>query len=222
MKAFVGLDGFVDEILHVVDKRDEAPSEFTRMTTIGQLADRLAGAAGRSTNLELVPQVTKLGGNGPIMANALASFGHARHLPGPFGAADAPSCVRQFAPGRGSQPGGAGFDRCPEFEDGKVMVGKHASFKEVTWPNIEDRFGRDRFLAKVKRGAVRGVRELDDAALHERRLGGDPRADLPAVEGPRRRIFFDLADPEKRTVEDIRRALDLIGRFQITLTWSWV
>ena len=35
----------------------------------------LAGAAGKSTNVEMVTQVVKLGGNGPIMANALAAFG---------------------------------------------------------------------------------------------------------------------------------------------------
>ena len=36
----------------------------------------------------------------------------------------------------------------------------------------------------------------------------------PAFNGPRRKIFFDLADPEKRTREDILRALDLIKRFE--------
>jgi hypothetical protein len=74
MTAFVGLDGFVDEILHVVDKRDSADS-FQRLATISQLAGRVAAAAGKSTNIEIVNRVTKLGGNGPIMANALASFG---------------------------------------------------------------------------------------------------------------------------------------------------
>src|SRR2546421_8117612 len=74
MTAFVDLDGFVDEILHVVDKRESA-EKYVRLPTIAQLSERLAGAAGRSANLELVNQFTKLGGNGPIMANALASFG---------------------------------------------------------------------------------------------------------------------------------------------------
>ena len=72
--AFLGLDGFVDEILHVVDKRESA-DKYQRLTTIAKYADRLAAAAGKSTNVEMVKQLTKLGGNGPIMANALASFG---------------------------------------------------------------------------------------------------------------------------------------------------
>ena len=37
---------------------------------------------------------------------------------------------------------------------------------------------------------------------------------LPGLLGERRKIFFDLADPEKRTPADIQRALDLIVRFQ--------
>src|SRR6266581_404218 len=74
MTAFVVLDGFVDEILHVVDKRESA-EKYTRLPFIKQFSERLAAAAGQSTNVELVSRFTKLGGNGPIMANALASFG---------------------------------------------------------------------------------------------------------------------------------------------------
>ncbi|MCU0785854.1 MAG: hypothetical protein MUF81_17785, partial [Verrucomicrobia bacterium] len=74
MKAFIGLDGFVDEIVHVVDKRENA-EKFTRMPMMAQWGERIRAAAGKSTNIELVSQLTKLGGNGPIMANAMASFG---------------------------------------------------------------------------------------------------------------------------------------------------
>src|SRR5256714_12069458 len=74
LTAFVGLDGFVDEILHVVDKRMDA-RDYERVPTIARLAERISEASGRSTNIELVNQLTKIGGNGPIMANALAGFG---------------------------------------------------------------------------------------------------------------------------------------------------
>ena len=74
LTAFVGLDGFVDEIVHAVDKREDAAT-YHRIPTIARFAERLAAAAGQSTNIELVNQRTKLGGNGPIMAHALASLG---------------------------------------------------------------------------------------------------------------------------------------------------
>src|SRR5262245_35592552 len=74
LSAFVGLDGFVDEIIHAVDTRTNA-EDFTRLETIDAFGDRIKAAAGKSTNIELVNQKTKLGGNGPIMGNALATLG---------------------------------------------------------------------------------------------------------------------------------------------------
>jgi hypothetical protein len=50
LTAFVGLDGFVDEIVHAVDKRENAVS-FERLPTIAKFAERLSAAAGQSTNI---------------------------------------------------------------------------------------------------------------------------------------------------------------------------
>jgi hypothetical protein len=214
LTAFVGLDGFVDEIIHVVDKRESA-EKFTRMGTIDQLAARLAGAAGQSTNLEVVPHVTKLGGNGPIMANALASFGIRVTYLGILGHPNLHPVFQDFAKRAEvhsiAEPG---HTDALEFDDGKVMIGKHASLKEVTWPNIEKRFGRDRFAAKLANCDLVGfvnwtmlpyMSQVWECILNEL---------CPGLNGPRRKVFFDLADPEKRTDDDIRGALDLIVRFQ--------
>src|SRR6188474_740396 len=72
--ALIGLDGFVDFIIDVVDKRT-GPENYTRVETIASLGERISRAAGLSSNLELVVRQQKLGGNGPIMANALIENG---------------------------------------------------------------------------------------------------------------------------------------------------
>src|SRR5258708_321432 len=74
VEALVGLDGFVDEIIRIVDKKDST-GKPTYLPTMAALAERIQKAAGKSTNMELIVQRVKLGGNGPIMANALAAFG---------------------------------------------------------------------------------------------------------------------------------------------------
>lgn len=214
LSAFIGLDGFVDVILHVVDKRESA-EKFTRMQTIGQLAERLAGAAGKSTNLELVPQVVKLGGNGPIMANALASFGLQVTYLGILGYPNLHPVFDGFARRAEvhsiAEPG---HTDAFEFEDGKVMVGKHASLKEVTWPNIQSRFGADKFAAQFGTADLVGFVNWTMLPYMSDVWEAVQKEICPRLSGPRRRIFFDLADPEKRTQQDIRRALELIGRFQ--------
>src|SRR5579859_6953402 len=148
MTAFVGLDGFVDDILHVVDKRESA-EKYVRLPTIAQYAERLAAAAGRSTNVELVSQLTKLGGNGPIMANALASFGLKVTYLGILGYPNLHPVFADFAQRADvhsiAEPG---YTDALEFEDGKIMLGKHQSLKQMTWDNIKQRFGQDRFAEK--------------------------------------------------------------------------
>src|SRR5580692_10331990 len=150
LTAFVGLDGFVDEIIQVVDKRDNAET-FQRLPTIAKLAGRLAGAAGKSTNIELVNQVTKLGGNGPIMANALASFGLRVTYLGTLGYPTLHPIFGPFAETAEvhsiAEPG---HTDALEFEDGKIMLGKHYPLKEMNWANIQARFGRDKFAAKLQ------------------------------------------------------------------------
>src|SRR5437879_11037353 len=150
MSAFVGLDGFVDEILHVVDKRESA-EKYLRLPTIAQYAGRLAAAAGRSTNVELVSQLTKLGGNGPIMANALASFGLKVTYLGILGYPNLHPVFSEFARRAEvhsiAEPG---YTDALEFEDGKIMLGKHQSLRQVNWENIQARFGRDNFARQFQ------------------------------------------------------------------------
>src|SRR6266700_2298862 len=148
MTAFVGLDGFVDEILHVVDKRESA-EKYTRLPTIRQFSERLGAAAGRSTNVEFVSQLTKLGGNGPIMANALASFGLKVTYLGILGYPNLHPVFSEFARRAEvhsiAEPG---YTDALEFEDCKIMLGKHQSLKQMNWENIQARFGKDRFAEK--------------------------------------------------------------------------
>jgi sugar/nucleoside kinase (ribokinase family) len=214
LNAFVGVDGFVDEIIHVVDKRENA-EKYERIRTIGKMAERIAAAAGKSTNIELVVQQTKLGGNGPIMANALASLGLKVTYLGALGYPTLHPVFADFA--KRVEVGSiaeASHTDALEFDDGKLMVGKMTPLNEVTWENIQARFGREKFRQKFTQSDLVGfvnwtmipyMSELWDSLLKEL---------CASFSGRRRKIFFDLADPEKRTREDILQALELIKRFE--------
>jgi sugar/nucleoside kinase (ribokinase family) len=213
LTAFVGLDGFIDVIIHIVDKRDDAET-FQRLPTITKFAERIAGAAGKSTNVELVTQLTKLGGNGPIMGNALAALGLNVTYLGALGYPTRHPVFDDFAKRADVHSiADAGRTDALEFEDGKLLLGKTVQLNELTWETIQSRFGRDRFAQKFSQSALVAfvnwtmipyMSDLWDALLK----------DLCPTLTARRTIFFDLADPEKRNAKDILRALDLIGRFQ--------
>ena len=85
VKATVGLDGFVDEIIAVVDKRHDG-GKFDPVKTIGHLGAKITAAAGESSNYELVVKQRKLGGNGRLAAAADGEIPHAddrRRQPAP-------------------------------------------------------------------------------------------------------------------------------------------
>ena len=214
LRAFVGLDGFVDEIVHAVDKREDAQN-FERLGTISALSKRISAAAGKSTNIELVNQRMKLGGNGPIMANALASLGVKVTYVGALGYPTLHPVFNDFAQhAEVHSIAEAGHTDAVEFDDGKIMLVKSSQLNEITWHNLQARFGRDRFIevystadlvAFVNWTMIPCMSEIWAALLEEF---------CPVSKAVRRKIFFDLADPEKRTAKDILRALELIGRFE--------
>ena len=214
LTAFIGLDGFVDEIMHLVDVRHNAAS-FERIPSIAKLATRLAAAAGQSTNLEAVTQRVKLGGNGPIMANALCQFGVAVTYVGALGYPTLHPVFAGFA-ARAEVHSIAppGLTDAFEFEDGKVMIGKTTQLGEITWENIQLRYGRKKFADKffasdlvafVNWTMIPFMSDIWESVQSEL---------CPVDKGRRRKIFFDLADPEKRTHADLLRALQLIEKFR--------
>lgn len=214
LNAFVGLDGFVDDILHVVDKRQNAEN-WTRLSKMAQWGERISAAAGRSTNIELVSQMMKLGGNGPIMANALASFGLKVTYLGVLGYPVIHEVFQKEFTQRANVHSIAepGYTYAVEFEDGKVMLGKHQALKDMNWPNIQQRFGADKLQAQI--GTADLVGFVNWTMLpHMSDVWAQVQKELcPTLKGPKRKLFVDLADPEKREKSDIVHALDLINRF---------
>jgi sugar/nucleoside kinase (ribokinase family) len=217
--VLVGLDGFVDTILHVVAQRQSA-TEYTRMSEIREFADRVAAAAGFSANFEFVTRMVKLGGNGPIMANALGRFGAPVTYLGNLGAATihpvfadlAANCARVISI---ADPG---FTDAIEFDDGKLMCGKQESLKDVHWDNILRQLPLPeltRICAQSALIALVNWTMLPHTTAILRSILSEvvPRLPPPA-DGAKRWIFFDLADPAKRTREDIAEVLDVLIDFQ--------
>ena len=212
--AFIGLDGFVDEITHAVDKRENA-QQYSRLPTIAAFADRIGAAAGKSTNIEMVNQRTKLGGNGPIMANALATFGMKITYVGALGYPRMHSVFEPFARRATVHSiAESGHTDAVEFLDGKVMLVKSVSLNEITWDMIDKRFGRARFIDHFSRSDLTAfvnwtmipfMSQIWEALLKEA---------CPNLGNRRQKIFFDLADPAKRPEDDIARALELISHFE--------
>ena len=213
-KAVVGFDGFVDTILHVVDKRESA-TQYTRLTEMREHARRIQAAAGFSANFEMVPQMVKLGGNGPIMAGALVALGSSMTYVGNLGK---PNLHPVFAPfsktARVISLAEPGTTDAVEFEDGKLMLGKHQSLREVTWATLIQALPEDKLVKLISDtellALVNWTMLPNLSGIFTKLLNNV----APKLKGPKRWVFFDLADPAKRSINDIAAVLKQISKFE--------
>jgi sugar/nucleoside kinase (ribokinase family) len=212
-KVLVGFDGFVDTILHVVDKRESA-AKYTRVLKMGEFAKRISAAAGFSANFEMVTQMLKLGGNGPIMANAVGSYGAPVTYIGNLGSPNLHPVFADFAKRATvvsiAEPG---YTDAIEFDDGKLMCGKHGSLAEVNWANLIKHLPEEKlvkiFSESVLISLVNWTMLPHMSGILQKLL----TQIAPKLKGEKRWLFFDLADPAKRTTTDIAALLKLITKF---------
>ncbi len=214
MPSLIGFDGFIDTILHVVDKRQSA-TEYTRVQTIKAFGKRILDASGQSTNIELVVQAVKLGGNGPIMANAMAALGAPITYCGMTGFPHTQDVFKELASRAKMLPiSDAALTDAYEFEDGKLIVGKHENVAQVSWQNLQERVGDVAWRVAWHAAQFAGIVNWTMLPhLTEFWQEMQERLETEPVE-PRKTLFFDLADPEKRTASDLNEALLTIAKFQ--------
>jgi len=214
--AVMGFDGFVDDIIDVVQERASVDS-YTRLPTMAQLAQIVSDSVNRSCNMELVVKKQKLGGNGPIMASALATLGLPMTYMGTVGDLADPSGIHHVFHDFAKRATlisltSPAITHALEFNDGKVMLGELAPCARVSWARILEVVGLEKLIASFDSASFLGLvnwtmlPHMTDIWQHV--------ADeiLPRLSKKPRRIFIDLADPKKRSQADIQSALAVLKK----------
>lgn len=214
--ALVGLDGFVDKIVKPVGNRYGQGSDFEPIPTIEDFGKRILEAAGTSANIELFEEYEKLGGNGPIMANALVAGGLKTRYIGALGQpvedvfkdfAERTSAISICPPG---------ITHAVEFNDGKIMFGSMKGLDEVTLDKILSVMGEGAFIDVVNRADLIALVNWTMIPNMTAVLEDLLTRILPNL-GPKesgRYFYFDLADPAKRSRGDLREVLSVISRYR--------
>jgi hypothetical protein len=215
-RALVGFDGFVDTIVTPVALRAGQGANFTPIATIAEFGQRISAAAGKSTNLEFYPRLDKLGGNGPIMANALLAQSASVTYIGALGKTTVhPVFAEMAAKAEIVSLCDPAATTAVEFNDGKLMLGMMRSLDEITPETIASVMGMDKYRAAL--GAADLIALLNWTMIPNLTavLVDLVQHVLPQVPvKPGRLFFFDLCDPEKRSAADLVYALETIARFE--------
>jgi sugar/nucleoside kinase (ribokinase family) len=215
-QALVGLDGFVDKIITPVGSRHGQGDDFDPIPTIEAFGKRILEAAGKSANIELYENYQKLGGNGPIMANALAA-GHLKvEYIGALGQPIHPVFEEFAAKTKAVSVADPGITDAVEFEDGKIMFGSMKGLDDVTMQRILDTMGEGAFLDAVNRADLIALVNWTMIPNMTSILEDMLTRILPNL-GPKesgRYFYFDLADPAKRSRADLKEVLSVISRYR--------
>ena len=214
LKACIGFDGYIDEILRVVRSK-KAVADYELFATITEFAEYIRDSAGKSSDTELLSREVRFGGNAPLMANALAGLGVPSCCIGTFGSPKRHPAFASMHPAcELLSVGEPGYSYSFEFDDGKLMFGKIATLDRLGWEHIKetvgletlrDRLGISRLLSFVNWSSIQQMNAILTGLRDEVLFRLDPES-LHA-----KLLFFDIADPSRRTREDLLDFLAILS-----------
>ncbi len=212
--AVIGFDGFIDEVVHVVDKRF-SPERYERVKTIAEYSKMVMNGAGLSTSMEIVTVAKKLGGNGPNMCIGLKNYGIDITYIGTVGTseldpvygplADESTVIGVAEPGRTD---------AVEFEDGKIIRCKLVPLNILSWADIKKKVGLSELTELIKKADFLSFSNWSMVMHMSEIWQGIIEEILPRVDCSKKTLFIDFADPEKREGDEVIAAIGLLGKFK--------
>lgn len=214
LDVVAGFDGFVDEMISVVEERASL-QEYRRVETIGHFAELIAAAAGRSSLREIVLTSVDPGGCAVNFGDGIASLGarldvfatlgNPRHAAFDALASKCRSCTTWGA--------AVGRTLALEFADGKYMLSATSQLAEFDEPLLDHALADGAFLEACRRA---GLIAITNWTLypHMTRCWRRMQREVFARLGHRPWFFFDLVDPRGRSKADIREMLAAMRDFE--------
>lgn len=210
--AMLGFDGYVDYIQKAVQtSTKDTPAYFESLSDFGK---HIVSAAGKSAQVELRTAVTKFGGNAPIMAHALARVGIRNYCVGTMGYPVLHDSFRELHEHcTVLSIGEPAITNALEFGDGKLILSETSTFKDIDLHYIHRLCGNDFLDKAIEESGL--IAMVDWANLPNCTALWDQLCDhMAAIAVKEKLFFFDLCDPSKKSGQEIRQVLGVIGRYR--------
>jgi len=206
----IGFDGYVDSLYGVIYKKSGTEKHFFK--DISGFSDHIKALSGKSGQVELSLKEIKIGGNAPIMSQAMGSLGFRVHCLGTLGFPKIHKVFGDLHPNiQVYSLENPGQSDAFEFQDGKLIFSDCGSFDEFNWEKVKERIGLDE-LKKIYIDSQL-VAAVDWVNLpHASDIWQGLLSDIVKPNGSLgKKFFFDLCDPSRKSNEEIREALQIIS-----------
>jgi hypothetical protein len=211
-----GFDGFVDEMISVVDERSGL-DRWTPVKDISSFGDWIKAAAGRSSLREIIVHRADPGGCAVNLGDGLIALGMQLDCYATLGSprhaafnSFAQQCRQCHSWGR--EPGRT---LAFEFGDGKLMFSAVTQLQEFN-PQLLDSVLRDGAYPRSCQGAA--LIALTDWTLYPHMTACWKKLQTEVFRGLQQRPYFfiDLVDPSSRADADIRAMIEAVPGFEET------
>lgn len=207
LRGICGFDGFIDTFL-----RMEVPP------SMGEFGPKVTAAAGVAASYRVRHLGEKFGGNGPLLAAALADIcGGSTEITyiGAIGDGEVLPIFRDALEAKTKKLhalGAPAVTTCLEFTDGKIMLNDAQPCAAISWERLLERVGADsldkelqsaRFIAAVNWGKLPHAGPIWSGLARRLSEIGSPAKSVV--------FFMDLAEFETRSRADLA---DLAGRIE--------
>ncbi len=215
-KAFLGFDACIDNIVRVVKENNEN-SEHGFYTRSREFSEFLISKENRSCGIELHTSHSKTGGNMVITANALGKLGVKADCVGTFGFPEILPVFKSLSSNCTLHSVGETITATAlEFNDSKFILFDPGPYNNLSWEGIKAILGIERIkqlltgkdlISFLNWSEIQNSSQIWEGILEEIVPGIEPEA--------RARYFFtDFSDCSRKTKDEIKSAIDLLGKFR--------
>lgn len=212
-KVFMGFDGFVDKILKPVKiKTRETAVAFK---TMEEFSDYIREKAGKSCSIDLEVMQEKIGGNMPIVANALATLGCQTICVGAMGIPEIRPVFREMSRNctliSVSEPG---YCSALEFEDGKLMLATNSTIDGLDYEKLISGISEDRLIRYFCSCDAVTFLNWGELLCSNDIWGKILTEIMPKCEFPEKKIMLvDFSDFSKRSDSEVMKMKEILRGF---------
>ncbi len=210
--ALVGFDGYIDRIYKAVKGRIKQEVDyFPSLTDFG---DKIHYASGKSAQIELVPVMTKQGGNAPIMAMALAQLGFDVSCCGTLGDHQIHHVFQELEDQATIHTlGTPALTTALEFEDGKLILSDLSAFEQLDYERLIRGVGEKVLISLFQSAHLIAMVGWSNLPLARDFLESLSKLLLPQLDDSPRHFFFDLADTTRKSQAELLSMLESLNYF---------
>jgi hypothetical protein len=214
--AFLGFDACIDNIAHIVRSKDEenVVSFFSDSDQFGKF---LLGLENKSCGIELHTRLSKIGGNMVIMSNALGNLDVVTECIGTFGYPSILPVFMAMSPNCSLHTISDTITATAlEFNNSKIIMFDPGPYDCLHWEGIKDTLGLEtikKMISGKELIAFVNWSEIENSSLIWKGFLDDV---FPGTINTAYKPFFftDFSDCSRRSKQEIRIAIDLLGKFR--------